>query len=329
MTWYRPHRQLYSFIMFRTLYCIQDMLRVDIRVNLGSVIVISMYWIINIHHDVIKWKHFPCYWPFVRGIHRSPVKSPHKGQWRGALVFSSICVWINGWVNNREAGDLRRHRTHYDVNVMITKDHRTCHHHMCMNWTETGFFLENIHAISVIWVRWPYICSLCQGFSFRIIKYRTLANRMSNYNVFIASSFNYFNVVWHFCSNRSLYRLEKLHKQGRRVFPNDYASHCLNIWIQMKNARQMQILILSMWCWALSSNNAIWEGVRNAEQPKVNTTSSGLYSFMYQVAKLWNEMLSFIKEATSLVNFKYFCRDGHGPNAIVALVFCIKYAMCR
>ena len=70
------------------------------------------------HDDVIKWKHFPRYWPFVRGIHRSPVNSPHKGQWRGALMFSLICVWINGWVNNREAGDLRRYRAHYDVNVM-------------------------------------------------------------------------------------------------------------------------------------------------------------------------------------------------------------------
>ena len=57
------------------------------------------------HDDVIKWKHFPRYWPFVRGIHRSPVNSPHKGQWRGALMFSLICAWINGWVNNREAGD--------------------------------------------------------------------------------------------------------------------------------------------------------------------------------------------------------------------------------
>ena len=65
------------------------------------------------HNDVIKWKHFPRYWPFVRGIHRSPVNSPHKGQWRGALMFSLICVWINGWVNNREAGDLKRHRPHY------------------------------------------------------------------------------------------------------------------------------------------------------------------------------------------------------------------------
>ena len=70
------------------------------------------------HDDVIKWKHFPRYWPFVRGIHRSPVNSPHKGQWRGALMFSLISVWINGWVNNREAGDLRRHHGHYDVIVM-------------------------------------------------------------------------------------------------------------------------------------------------------------------------------------------------------------------
>ena len=70
--------------------------------------------------DVFKWKHFPRYWPFLRGIHRSPVNSPHKGQWRGALMFSLFCVWINGWVNNGEAGDLRRCRAHYDVIVMVS-----------------------------------------------------------------------------------------------------------------------------------------------------------------------------------------------------------------
>ena len=61
------------------------------------------------------------WWSFVRGIHRSPVNSPHKGQWRGALMLSLICARINGWVNSREAGDLRRHRTHYDVIVMPFK----------------------------------------------------------------------------------------------------------------------------------------------------------------------------------------------------------------
>ena len=74
------------------------------------------------HDDVIKWKHFPRYWPFVRVIHRSPVNYPHKGQWRGALMFSLICVWRNGWVNNREAGDLRRYRAHYDVIVMWSSE---------------------------------------------------------------------------------------------------------------------------------------------------------------------------------------------------------------
>ena len=72
----------------------------------------------GVHDDVIKWKHFPRNWPFVREIHRSPVNFPHKGQWRGALMFSLIYAWINDWVNNHEAGDLRRQHGHYDVIVM-------------------------------------------------------------------------------------------------------------------------------------------------------------------------------------------------------------------
>ena len=98
----------------------------------------------------LTWKRFPPCSPLVHWIHKSPAVSPHrgpvmrsfdpwwrhemethsallaicagnsqhKGQWRRALMFSLICVWIKGWVNNREAGDLRRHRSHYDVIVM-------------------------------------------------------------------------------------------------------------------------------------------------------------------------------------------------------------------
>ena len=85
----------------------------------------------NEHHDdVVKWKHFPRYWPFMRGIHRSPVNFPPKGQWRGALMFSLIFTGINGLVNNREAGDLRRYRTRYDVTViylLLTKSRGLCY----------------------------------------------------------------------------------------------------------------------------------------------------------------------------------------------------------
>ena len=73
------------------------------------------------HDDVIKWKYFPRYWPFVRLIHRSSVNSPKKCQWRGVLMISLICAWTNGWVKNHVAADLKRHRAHYYVTV-VTSD---------------------------------------------------------------------------------------------------------------------------------------------------------------------------------------------------------------
>ena len=87
-----------------------------ITLYLGFMMIIQMNP--SYHEDFIKWKYFPRYWPSVRGIHRSPVNSPHKGLWRGALMFSLIGAWINGW----ETGDLRRHRAHYDVTEMFMSD---------------------------------------------------------------------------------------------------------------------------------------------------------------------------------------------------------------
>ena len=75
--------------------------------------------------SVSWWRHqietFSALLAFVRGIHRSPVNSPHKRPvTRSFWCFLWSALWIIGWVNNREAGDLRRHRAHYDVIVMIS-----------------------------------------------------------------------------------------------------------------------------------------------------------------------------------------------------------------
>ena len=86
--------------------------------QLYSVLNFNLLIIYSEHDNVIKWKHFLCYWPFLWGIHWSPVNFPHKGQWRGALMCSLICAWTNGWVNNRGADDSGRRRAHYDVIVM-------------------------------------------------------------------------------------------------------------------------------------------------------------------------------------------------------------------
>ena len=76
------------------------------RLHLGGV----SWW----HHQMETFSVLLALWA---GNSLLLVNSSHKDQWRGALVFSLICAWINDWVNNREAGDLRRHRGHYNVNV--------------------------------------------------------------------------------------------------------------------------------------------------------------------------------------------------------------------
>ena len=121
--WYL--RGLIVYIHNQTVYLSNDSIWVTDWPNIGplnrtknsfSKKIYQKYWH-RIAQNVGTWwrhqmEHFPRYWPFVRGIHRSPVNSPHKGQWRGALMFSLICVWINDWVNNRAAGDVRRYLTH-------------------------------------------------------------------------------------------------------------------------------------------------------------------------------------------------------------------------
>ena len=97
-----------------------------------------------------QMKYFPRYWSFVRGIHRSPMNSPHKGQWRGVLMFSFICTWINGCVNNHEAGDLRHHCAHYDVFVMSQE----------INGLPTSWPLLDIFRMET----W-YACSVYSGYS--------------------------------------------------------------------------------------------------------------------------------------------------------------------
>ena len=40
--------------------------------------VVKFNRVLDIHDDVVKWKAFPRYWPFMKGIHRSTVNSPQK-----------------------------------------------------------------------------------------------------------------------------------------------------------------------------------------------------------------------------------------------------------
>ena len=92
-------------------------------------------------HRALRWRHqmeiFSTLLALCVGSHQSPVNSPHKGQWRRALMFSLICTWTNGWANNRNAGDLRRHRVHYDVTVMLERHVCTILEMVGQKWAPT------------------------------------------------------------------------------------------------------------------------------------------------------------------------------------------------
>ena len=79
--------------------------------------------------------------------------SPHRGQWRGALMFSLICAWTNDWANNRDAGDLRRNCAHYDVTVMF----------LFMNRPSS----QHVKPLSVVSMR-PSVRSREQGWCLRV-----------------------------------------------------------------------------------------------------------------------------------------------------------------
>ena len=71
---------------------------------------------------------------------------PHKkDQWHGALMLSLICAWINGWVNNGEAGDCRRNCAHFDVIVI--------------------FFNENMRVCQSLWRHSVMTCGIISFFS--------------------------------------------------------------------------------------------------------------------------------------------------------------------
>ena len=79
------------------------------------------------------------------------VNSPHKGQWCGALMFSCICTWIKGSLNNRETGDLRRHGTHCDV-IVMEKKYPHCKHYY---WTARERPASNLKT-NKIWNTYTY-----------------------------------------------------------------------------------------------------------------------------------------------------------------------------
>ena len=108
---------------------------------------LALQWNRNVVYWCPWWRHqmetFSALLAICAGNSPVTVDSPHKGQWRGVSMFVLIWAWINGWVNNGEAGDLRCHHAHYDVTLM--------------HWLHWKL------SLTAISLKWHFCNSVCEG----------------------------------------------------------------------------------------------------------------------------------------------------------------------
>ena len=127
---------------------------------------ISFAIVLLVFHDgVIKWKHFTRYWPFVRGIHRSPVHSLHKGQWHTALILScdQAALWMVFSVRLSVCPSVTpfwlcsHHRIIMKFSGVITKDQGKVHakgqgQSSKVKVTEVTTQLNRFRTVTAVWI---------------------------------------------------------------------------------------------------------------------------------------------------------------------------------
>ena len=147
------------------------------------------------HDDVIKWKHFRRYWTFVRGMHRSPVNSPHKVQWRGALIVSLICA-LNKRLSKQSWGrwfgapsrSSWRHHNDLNIDVTIISEYVLCAVRMLRLWTLAKYSCIATDPLCVVWRRALTTCLLCGAPLYKVDLYQWSwsENIMESYSLTIS-----------------------------------------------------------------------------------------------------------------------------------------------
>ena len=164
----------------------------------------------------------------------------------------------------------------------------------------------------------------------RIAKHIPNDCRLNVYNAFITSNFNYCSIVWHFCSRRSTYKIEKINKKALRITLNDYVSLYSTLLGKLEKqtlyvSRLKSIALETMKCvkkfnptymnelFMFSEAPYKTRGGVKLIQPKVNTTGFGINSFSYQGAKIWNVLPEHVKDGENIAICKEMISKWPGP----------------
>ena len=168
---------------------------------------------------------------------------------------SLICAWINGWVNNRNAGDLRPHRAHYDVTVMqyyrvhIVIRHFSCQGRVgsicfvCHGYPNSSYsrhviililYLLSLEQLHDCWSN-PEEYGLNRSIPRRIIGIR---DKHMDFGICLEIMFILLGISWTAC-------LEESHNQGP-VYISEKTSYRKISW-SLEATRFVFRIVLSLW----------------------------------------------------------------------------------
>ena len=159
----------------------------------------------------------------------------------------------------------------------------------------------------------------------RLGRFLTKKGKLTIYNSFIASNFNYCPIVWHFCSVASTNKMEKIQERALRFIYNDFQSSTEAL-LSLSDTSPLHIKRMKlMACEAYKIINELsptyirdlinvkvsqynFRNEHQASLPQVNSTRYGLKSFRYEAARIWNSLPNNIRTAESFPHFKRLIR---------------------
>ena len=155
----------------------------------------------------------------------------------------------------------------------------------------------------------------------RLGRFLTKQGKMTIYNSFIVSNFNYCPLAWHFCSASSTNKIEKIQERALRFINNDFTSSLQDLLASTNTAplhvRRMKQMASEVYKIVhdiapdyvkdlinIKTSHYNFRNENQARLPPVKSTRYGLRSFRYEAARFWNCLPNDLRLAESFSQFR-------------------------
>ena len=158
----------------------------------------------------------------------------------------------------------------------------------------------------------------------------TLQGKVAIFKSFISSNFNYYPLIWQFCSQCNTNKLKKVQERALRFVYNDYISSHADLlktagadYLHIKRVKEMAREVFKIVnniaptfienIIALKRSQYSLRNDKSAVIPRANTTIYGLNSFAHEGARIWNSLPNVFRVNENYREFSRLIQNWSGP----------------